>query len=136
VVAGGGLRSVGRLIPNQERVLYPAHRPSLHIGPGFANFPGPSSRLSLLLASGQDRGEPGLHHPPPLSGEQRRGVQLFANVPELEVLALAGLGAIAVANQVVIPTVAARNAVDALRELLDLVATFLKESWGYRALRG
>ena len=32
VGAGVGLRSVGRLIPNQERVLYPAHRPPLRAG--------------------------------------------------------------------------------------------------------
>ena len=41
MVAGGGLRSDGRLIPIQERVLYPALRPPLHIGPGAVNFPGP-----------------------------------------------------------------------------------------------
>jgi hypothetical protein len=35
-LAGGGLRSVGLLIPIQERVLYPAHRPPNNRG-GFSH---------------------------------------------------------------------------------------------------
>jgi hypothetical protein len=49
VLAGGGLRSVGPQ-PNQERVLYPAHRPRF-TGRGLPIFPGPHSRATKRAES-------------------------------------------------------------------------------------